>query len=229
MTSGFGDVPYLKVYNLTTDGSLDFTNKPTFISRATHETELARSRVYPGDILMNIVGPPLGKVSIVPGNFPEWNINQAIALFRPSCGCDSNFLASYLLSDFAVSTTIKRAKATVGQYNLTLEICRTTAIPLPPLLEQLEIVHRIHSLFALSDAIEKRVEAALERTEKVAQAVLTRAFRGELVLTEAELARQEGREYQPASVLLQRTRTQPAKQRRAGVGRHAASRNGSGQ
>jgi hypothetical protein len=32
------------------------------------------------------------------------------------------------------------------------------------------------------------------------------AFRGELVPTEAELARQEGREYEPASVLFERIR-----------------------
>jgi len=36
--------------------------------------------------------------------------------------------------------------------------------------------------------------------------VLAKAFRGELVPTEAELARREGREYEPASVLLERIR-----------------------
>jgi type I restriction enzyme S subunit len=64
--SGSGDVPYIKVYNLTDNGLLDFTIKPTFISEETHRGELARSRVLPGDVLMNIVGPPLGKVSMVP-------------------------------------------------------------------------------------------------------------------------------------------------------------------
>ncbi|GMV83096.1 MAG: hypothetical protein AMXMBFR7_42800 [Planctomycetota bacterium] len=34
--------------------------------------------------------------------------------------------------------------------------------------------------------------------------LLARAFRGELVPTEAELARREGRPYEPASVLLDR-------------------------
>ncbi len=56
----FGDIPYIKVYNLTFDGSLDFSIEPTFISQSVHEKELSRSKVYPGDVLMNIVGPPLG-------------------------------------------------------------------------------------------------------------------------------------------------------------------------
>ena len=47
---------------------------------------------------------------------------------------------------------------------------------------------------------------ARERVEALQEAVLAKAFRGELVPTEAELARREGREYEPASVLLERVR-----------------------
>ena len=44
--------------------------------------------------------------------------------------------------------------------------------------------------------------------EKITQAILAKAFRGELVPTEAELARQEGRDYEPASALLERIRAE---------------------
>jgi hypothetical protein len=44
--------------------------------------------------------------------------------------------------------------------------------------------------------------------EKLMQAVLAKAFRGELVPTEAELARAEGRDYEPASALLERIRAE---------------------
>ena len=42
------------------------------------------------------------------------------------------------------------------------------------------------------------------RAQKLTQAILAKAFRGELVPTEAELARREGRDYEPAAVLLER-------------------------
>ena len=42
--------------------------------------------------------------------------------------------------------------------------------------------------------------------EKLTQAILAKAFRGEPVPTEAELARQQGRPYEPASALLARIR-----------------------
>jgi type I restriction enzyme S subunit len=76
--------------------------------------------------------------------------------------------------------------------------------------EQREIVCRVGSLFKLSDAIEKGVSAAITRAEKLTQAILARAFRGELVPTEAELARRKGRAYEPASALLERIRAESA-------------------
>jgi type I restriction enzyme S subunit len=41
--------------------------------------------------------------------------------------------------------------------------------------------------------------------DRLTQAILATAFRGELVPTEAELARREGRSYEPAGELLGRT------------------------
>ncbi len=67
-------------------------------------------------------------------------------------------------------------------------------VSLPPLLEQQEIIRRVDALFAFSDSIEAKVAAAREKTEKLRQSILAKAFNGELVPTEAELARREGRD-----------------------------------
>ncbi|HZA23625.1 MAG TPA: hypothetical protein VFA32_13665 [Dehalococcoidia bacterium] len=63
-------------------------------------------------------------------------------------------------------------------------------------------------MFALADAIEQWVAAATTRAEKLPQAILAKAFRGELVPTEAELARAEGRSYEAASQLLERIKAE---------------------
>jgi len=81
-------------------------------------------------------------------------------------------------------------------------------IALPLLPEQHEIVRRAAALFALADRIEAEVAAAREKTETLRQSILARAFSGRLVPTEAELARREGREYEPALVLLERIRSE---------------------
>jgi type I restriction enzyme, S subunit len=93
---------------------------------------------------------------------------------------------------------------------LNLDQVKEVWIALPPVEEQHEIVRRVNKLFKLADAIEKRLAAATARAEKLTQAILAKAFRGELVPTEAELARREGRDYEPASVLLDRIRAERA-------------------
>jgi type I restriction enzyme S subunit len=78
------------------------------------------------------------------------------------------------------------------------------SVPLPPRLEQHRIVDNLDSYLTRLDAAAeglKRVEANLKRYRA---SVLKAAVEGRLVPTEAELARKEGREYEPASVLLER-------------------------
>jgi type I restriction enzyme S subunit len=77
-------------------------------------------------------------------------------------------------------------------------------IPVPPVAEQEEILRRVAGVLGVAEAIEKHVSAATLRADSLTQSILAKAFRGELVPTEAELARREGREYEPASVLLER-------------------------
>jgi type I restriction enzyme S subunit len=63
-------------------------------------------------------------------------------------------------------------------------------------------------LFEEAEGVEARIEAGTNQTAKIAQAVLAKAFAGELVETEADLVRREGREYESASVLLKRIAVQ---------------------
>jgi type I restriction enzyme S subunit len=198
--AGAGEVPYLKVYNLTDSGTLDFSVNPTFIARTTHERELARSRVFPNDVLMNIVGPPLGKVSIVPPEYPEWNINQAIAIFRPMPSFAVKYFSYCLLSETVLNWAIKRSKATAGQFNLTLEICRDLPIPVPPADEQRRIVAELERRLSVIEEIKLQTNKDATRTQRLRQAILKRAFEGDLV--------PQNPKDEPADALLERIRSE---------------------
>jgi type I restriction enzyme S subunit len=114
----------------------------------------------------------------------------------------------------------------VGRSRLNLQQIKSIPVPLPPLREQYEIVHRTETLLRFADNIERRVALAAKRNASLTPAILDKAFRGELVPIESELARREGREYEPASALLERikakksspeekTAKRPTKARRA--------------
>ncbi|AAM05997.1 hypothetical protein [Methanosarcina acetivorans] len=60
-------------------------------------------------------------------------------------------------------------------------------------------------------SIEAKVAAAREKTEKLRQSILAKAFSRELVETEAEIARREGRDYETAEVLLERIKEERRK------------------
>jgi type I restriction enzyme, S subunit len=179
--SNQGDIPFLKVYNLTFDGSLDFKKEPTFVTKETSDGFLKRSLVYPGDVLMNIVGPPLGKVSIVPDTYPEWNINQAIVRFRCKEVLVNKYLLHFLLSENTIRGYSRKAKATAGQFNLTLEICRDIEIPVPSIEEQQRIIQQIESRLSVCDKIEETITNSLKQAEALRQSILKKAFEGKLI------------------------------------------------
>ncbi len=131
-------VRYLRVDNLTFSGALDLSLAPLFIDRRTHDTNLARSKVFANDVLMNIVGPPLGKVALVPEASHAWNVNQAIAIFRVCSGVSAPFFATWLLGG-AMNWFRREAKQTSGQVNLTLEMCANLPVPVPAVGEQAAI------------------------------------------------------------------------------------------
>lgn len=200
MFKGEGEIPFIKVYNLTFSGKLDFSVDPTFVSKEIHSGFLSRSKVLPGDVLMNIVGPPLGKVSIVPNNFPECNINQAVVRFRCHEQLNNKFLTHFLLADLNIEKIKRRAKATAGQFNLTLEICRDIEIPLLTLEEQSQIVQEIESRLSVCDKMEESITQSLAQAEALRQSILKKAFEGRLVPQDSN--------DEPAERLIARMRTE---------------------
>jgi type I restriction enzyme S subunit len=72
------------------------------------------------------------------------------------------------------------ARSTTGVHNINSKEIRSLSIPLPPLPEQQEIVRRVETLFAFADSLEEKYQSAISRVNKIEQAVLAKAFRGEL-------------------------------------------------
>ena len=104
-----------------------------------------------------------------------------------------------------------RAEAVGGnQPNLSLGIIKEWEINFPPLDEQEEIVRRIHGMLDVADRLQVRYDQARAHVDRLTQALLAKALRGELVPTEAEMARREGRSYETAEQLLARIKSSSA-------------------
>ncbi|HEX9340495.1 MAG TPA: restriction endonuclease subunit S [Thermoplasmata archaeon] len=93
-----------------------------------------------------------------------------------------------------------RCKQWVNQATIERGILLSTPIPLAPFAEQQRIVSRIESLFSQNSAIEAAAREAWLRFDRLDQAVLAKAFRG-------DLAEQDPHD-EPVSVLLEQVRSQ---------------------
>jgi type I restriction enzyme, S subunit len=166
--------------------------------------ELAEYDAQPDDILISRSGT-VGEVCVVPKGLGEARISTNI--MRICLAKDSMlpqlFCFIFNGAPFVLSQVARLCGGSTRDF-LNQTILLSIRFPLPPLGEQREIVKRVEVLFALAEGIEVHTNAASVRADRLRQAILARAFRGELVSTEAELAAREGREYESASVLLER-------------------------
>ena len=174
-----GEIPFLKVYNIV-NNRIAFYSKPQYISKNIHENKLKSSILKPNDIIMNIVGPPLRKIAIIPNDFPEWNMNQAIVRFR----CKENLFYKYLYYALIYPKTldevIVETKGVVGQANISLTQSRNLQIYLPTLDEQTEIVRIIDNLLAKEQQAHSIAQNAIAKIDLIKKSILARAFRGQL-------------------------------------------------
>lgn len=173
-----GEIPYLKVYNIV-DNKIDFNKTAQFIPNKIHKEKLKSSILKPNDIIMNIVGPPLRKIAIIPDNYPEWNMNQAIVRFRVKKDVMYKFIYYILIYPKTLDNIINKTKGVVGQANISITQSRNIQIKLPTVEEQQEIVNILDKLLAKYNKI-KNLEQQLEKIELLKKAILAKAFRGEL-------------------------------------------------
>ena len=173
-------IPFIKMYNLRNQ-QIDFDFKPQYITEEVHNGKLQRSRTEVGDLIMNIVGPPLGKLAIIPPTLPQANFNQAAVLIRPYLykGVINHYLKSYFEEMSEINSITTRGCA--GQVNISLSQSQNMRIPLPPLAEQRRIVTEIEREFSLIEIIENG-EADLKSAVRQAKAkILELAIHGKLV------------------------------------------------
>jgi type I restriction enzyme S subunit len=194
----------VRVIRLENVGQLRFIGeKQTFVSRDKYES-LERHTVREGDIIFASFISEEVRACILPKLSTK-------AIAKADCFClrpDPRLVGNrYLVLQLVSRETYDKLHeevhgATRPRINTTQ--LRKLEVRVCPLPEQLEIVRRVESLFALADRIEARFAEGRKRVSGITQAILAKAFRGELVPTEFELAKAEGRTFESAEELLKR-------------------------
>jgi len=144
-----------------------------------------------------------------PGRCAVWNLGKTDLIFqkaihriRPKENVSSQWISFNMkndadsghLDDYFTGTTIKHLTGkSFAQYKISV----------PSFPEQQEIVRRVEAFFKKADEVEARYKKAKAFVDRLAQSILAKAFRGELVPQDPN--------DEPASVLLNRIRAAKGK------------------
>ena len=173
-------IPYIKMYNLRNQ-KIDFAYHPQYITEEVHNGKLLRSRTEVGDLIMNIVGPPLGKLAIIPSTLPQANFNQAAVLIRPYKFKEVlvPYLKAYLEEMSEINSIATRGSA--GQVNISLTQSQNMRIPLPPLKEIERIINEIVKYDILIEVLEFDTTDLQTLIIRTKSKILNLAIHGKLV------------------------------------------------
>jgi len=190
---------FLSVHSLNYGEEVDFRDA-LHISKERYD-ESPEIQLKENDILLAKDGAGIGKIGIIRSLNQPATVNSSLLLIRSLEAFVPKYLF-YFLSGPDLQKIVKERITGSATPHLFQKDIKKFKLSIPPLEEQDEIVRRIEIMFKLADEIEKRVAVASEKAENLIKAILANAFLGELVTTEAELARRESRSYEQASVLL---------------------------
>lgn len=151
-----GKYPYLRMNNITYDGELDLTDIK-YIDIP--ESELDKCAVRNGDVLFNrtnsreLVGKTCvytnDEIMVLAGFIIRIRVNELVL---------SEFLSSFLNTDFSKQMLFNMCKTAIGQANINAQELQNIEIYLPPIKLQQEFVQFKKQIDKSKLAIEKSIE-----------------------------------------------------------------------
>ena len=101
-------------------------------------------------------------------------------VLKPSKKIDPDFLSLYLRSEI-VKNYLTNNSVGSTMINLNQKIIKSIPFPKIGLIQQREVIRHVENLFQKADKIESQYQRLKTKIDQMPQAVLAKAFRGELV------------------------------------------------
>lgn len=192
----------------------DFTFKQLVDPPLGHR-DRARSMIRKDDLLITIVGANTGQACRVDKELNDHFVCQSVALIRLSNSALSEFVNGVLNSPEHGQRQFREMNYGAGRPHLSFDQLESVLVPLPPLVEQQEMLRQFEIAQSLIDGVESQIATARQYCDAQRKNILQAAFSGRLVPQDPA--------DEPASVLLERIRAERAAQA-AGVNRPSRGR-----
>ncbi len=193
----------VRVVRLGNIGVGEFKNEDRSFVSMEYGSALERHRLSHGDLLIAALAEPVGRCCEVPAYILPAIVKADCIRFRPDVAHNRRFIMHWLNSPEGRKYAERHSHG-VGRLRINMNTIRKLPIPVPPRSVQDQVVAAIETHFSRLDAAVASLNRAKANVKRARASVLKAAVEGRLVPTEAALARAEGRDYEPASVLLER-------------------------
>ncbi len=192
-----------RVIRLQNIGDGVFVDERAHISKE-HFSSLMKHEARAGDLVVAMLGEKLPRACLVPESLGQAIVKADCVRLRVDVSQVSPKYVMYGLNSPGLRAQAQELIHGVGRPRLGLKLFKSLQLPTPSLDEQEAIVSALDSYFSRLDDAVANLERVQRNLKRYRASVLKAAVEGRLVPTEAELARAEGRDYEPASVLLER-------------------------
>lgn len=169
-------IPFLRSQNVR---AFRFSDINLLFISAEFNEEIKKSKLHPGDVVIVRSGYP-GTTCVIPDTLVEANCSDILICTPKKERLNPHFVSIFMNSDYG-KEIVFQGRVGNAQQHFNTKTLKTTIIPLPSLVEQQEIVRRVESLFAKADRIEVIHQKLKAKIDALPQALLAKAFRGELV------------------------------------------------
>lgn len=181
----------------------DFTTIRYHIDQERYD-KLKACNVGPGDYIVSCSGT-MGKIARLPKGSPNGVINQALLRIRINESIISHeYFLEYFRSAFFQRKILKDSRGSGMQNMAGIKEIKPIRIKVPTLLEQSQIMQEIESRLSVCDKVEESTTESLEKAKALRQSILKKAFEGTLLSKEEIDKCKAAKDYESASVLLEK-------------------------
>ncbi|MGL1461486.1 restriction endonuclease subunit S [Vibrio parahaemolyticus] len=146
-------IPFLRSQNVW-NGELKL-NDIAYIPKETHD-KMENTKVYPGDILLNITGASLGRSTIFPVEIPEANVSQHVTIIRLIEPMMKEFVHLGIVSPLIQSLVWGR-QVGMAIEGLSKKVLEQFEFPVPPLEEQKRIFMKVNELVDVCEQLKVKL------------------------------------------------------------------------
>ena len=177
LTKGMYSASGYRVYGQQQVIPDDFSVGDYFISAEKYE-EMCRYKVFPDDVLVSVMGT-IGQVAVVPMNIEPGIINPRLVRYRCGPLIRPRYIQRVLMSQqYQEHLTLESRGTTMD--GLNMQTLGRVPVPIPPDIEQLQILEYVAEQASKSDTLTAEAQRAIDLLQERRTALISAAVTGQI-------------------------------------------------